>query len=253
MSSKPVGPQVYKGFNFKLFKPANNPTMELFYAVMFIKNFITPWTELPAYKLGIIDVFGRELKTKRDLKTAKEKSEYSPLNRLAWEFKRTIENYPGLTNKMIYKLWNMLVSKFVVKEAHSEGQLQQTLTQLCLWEERNNTPYLEPGFYRVITDLVAGMAKAGDIIQIKNKTPSMGMILGKPTYIVFRGGTDPQTIIISDGEYQKIDSEELDEDISNTTDNISLVPVIDNLHKKKKYNDLFVRLPFVNFLADKYT
>jgi hypothetical protein len=54
-----------------------------------------PWIELPAYKFGIIDKNGKQLRTTYQLKTSQEKNAYGTLQKFAFNLRRLIEKLPG--------------------------------------------------------------------------------------------------------------------------------------------------------------
>jgi hypothetical protein len=220
-------PQIYKGFNFGAFKTPKNDTMELFYTVKFIKAFIIPWKDQLAFKLGLIDDKGNELKKKGELKKQKDKDEFSSINRVAWELKRQIQFYPGLNSNLILHLWRLLTSRFIVKEE----DIKIVNNQYLLWEEKNNTPTIDKGYYKITMDLFAGMANAGDIIVITKDIPSIGLIQGKATYAI-RLDDEDRVIILSDGEYEKLSQDEFKDIQTETEERMRLIKNIKKVVEK---------------------
>lgn len=198
-------PQIYKGFNFNAFRTPKNDTMELFYTVKFIKAFILPWKDQLAYKLKLIDEKGNELKTKKELKKQKEKDEFSSINRVAWEIKRQVQYYPGLNSNLILRLWRLMTSRFIVKEEEAEIINRQFM----LWEETKSIPTLKKGHYKILMDLLGGMAQANDVIVLTKDISSIGVIQGKNTYAIKLD--NDEVIILSDGEYEKLSEDEFQE------------------------------------------
>lgn len=76
------------------------PKTELFdtlIAYKFAKMLQTPWKEMDAYKLGIIDANGKILKKRSTLKTPEEKQAYpSVFYTLCWNVKRYLDRIPEI-------------------------------------------------------------------------------------------------------------------------------------------------------------
>ena len=62
---------------------------------------VTPFTETDAYKLGIIDSKGKELKRMSTLHTTKDRDAYTLLHRLVFRLKRIIEKVPVENKKLL--------------------------------------------------------------------------------------------------------------------------------------------------------
>lgn len=77
-----------------------------------LRMLVTPFVDTDAYKLGIIDSKGKELKKMSQLHTVKERDAYTLLNRLVFRIKRIIEKVP-LENK---KLLSFAAALALVKE-----------------------------------------------------------------------------------------------------------------------------------------
>ena len=60
---------------------------DLYYTFRFLKVLVTPWTEMPAYKLGIIDANGKVLRKSATLKTEAERDAYTPFHRLVFNIR----------------------------------------------------------------------------------------------------------------------------------------------------------------------
>lgn len=79
---------------------------------------VTPFTETDAYKLGIIDAEGKNLRPSRTLKTNEEKNAYNYLTRFIFNVKKIIAKLPGGDTK----LNNIVVAMFLVKEYYERGR-----------------------------------------------------------------------------------------------------------------------------------
>ena len=65
-----------------------------FIAYQFLKTLTNKWDQMEAYKLGIIDKNGKQLKKTAELETAKEKQAYTIFHRLVFNLKRVLERFP---------------------------------------------------------------------------------------------------------------------------------------------------------------
>jgi hypothetical protein len=74
--------------------PVISKTLDSYYAYKFIYLFTQKWEDTPAFKLGIIDATGKELKKRSQLKTDEEKSAYTKLHKLIYALRRVYENVP---------------------------------------------------------------------------------------------------------------------------------------------------------------
>lgn len=77
-----------------------------------LRMLITPFKETEAFKLGIIDSKGKELKKMSQLHTVAERDAYTLLHRLVYRLKRIVEKVP-VENK---KLLNFAAALALVKE-----------------------------------------------------------------------------------------------------------------------------------------
>jgi hypothetical protein len=67
---------------------------DLYYTYRFIKTLITPWKDMEAFDLGIIDDTGKNLIKTRDLKTNEQKDAFTTFHRLVFNIKRIMEKVP---------------------------------------------------------------------------------------------------------------------------------------------------------------
>lgn len=72
-----------------------NPAVDLYTTYHFVKRLVTPFNKWDAYKLGIIDETGQQLKHRADLKSDKEKAAYGFSDLLAANLKRLLAKVPG--------------------------------------------------------------------------------------------------------------------------------------------------------------
>ena len=72
-------------------------------AYRILKLLVTPFDQTDAYKLGIIDAKGKELKRMQELNSVNERDAYTLLHRLVFRIKKIIEKVP-IDNKKILSL-----------------------------------------------------------------------------------------------------------------------------------------------------
>jgi hypothetical protein len=70
-------------------------------AYRILKMLVTPFRETDAYKRGIIDDKGKELRKMRDLNTVEDRDSYTILHRLVYRIKRIIERVPVENKKLV--------------------------------------------------------------------------------------------------------------------------------------------------------
>jgi len=69
--------------------------VDLFLIYQFIKRLATPFKDWEAYKLGIIDEKGKQLKKRKDLRSQEEKSAFGLFDLMISKLKKLIEKIPG--------------------------------------------------------------------------------------------------------------------------------------------------------------
>lgn len=84
-------------------------------AYRILQLLVTPFENTEAYKLGIIDKQGKELKPMSQLNTVAEKDAYSILHRLVFRLKKIIEKVP-IENK---KLVSMAAAYALIRENYN--------------------------------------------------------------------------------------------------------------------------------------
>ena len=80
----------------------------------FIKAFTTPFTSMPAYKLGIIDKNGNFIKKSTEFETSEEKQAGSVFNRLIINLKKITNKIPDGSLKA--KLQSFATALLLIKE-----------------------------------------------------------------------------------------------------------------------------------------
>jgi hypothetical protein len=86
---------------------------------------VTNFTDTEAFKLGIIDAKGKNLRKANTLNTSDERDAYTFLNRLVFNMKKIINKLPGGENKtksLVAALW-------LVKETYESGSRSTAMMQ----------------------------------------------------------------------------------------------------------------------------
>jgi hypothetical protein len=86
---------------------------------------VTNFTDTEAFKLGIIDAKGKNLRKANTLTTTEEKDAYNFLNRLVFNMKKIINKLPGgehKTKSLVAALW-------LVKETYESGSRSTAMMQ----------------------------------------------------------------------------------------------------------------------------
>lgn len=115
-------------------------------AYRILRMLVTPFTDTDAYRLGIIDAKGKEIKKMRNLNTVDERDAYTILHRMIFRLKRIIEKVP-IQNKILVS-WAAALS--LIKE-HYDSKIEPiNLEQLFLNrlnEDLSEEVYLVEEFY----------------------------------------------------------------------------------------------------------
>ena len=87
-------------------------------ALRILKMLVTPFEDTDAFRLGIIDETGKELKKMKDLHTVEERDAYTLLHRLVYRLKKIINKVP-IENK---KLVSLAAAYALIKENYEAGK-----------------------------------------------------------------------------------------------------------------------------------
>lgn len=110
--------------------------VDLFLVYNMIKRLATPFNEWEAYKLGIIDERGNLLKSRKNLRTIKERDAFGLYDLMILKLKRLVEKIPGGKTR----LGSYAAALYLVKEGK-------------LYTEETSDKILEEGFMRHYTTL----------------------------------------------------------------------------------------------------
>jgi hypothetical protein len=86
---------------------------------------VTNFTDTEAFKLGIIDAKGKNLRKTNTFKTAEEREAYTFLNRLVFNMKKIINRLPGGESK----IKSLTAALWLVKETYESGSRSTAMMQ----------------------------------------------------------------------------------------------------------------------------
>jgi hypothetical protein len=183
---------------------------DTFYTYRFIKILTTPWDEMDAYDLGIIDENGDVLKKARQLRTSEEKDAYTLFHRLVFNIKRLLEKLP-LGRRRIA---SYAAALFLLREeaGMSEEQIAWVLEQMDIdidgelidpvlsegateWFVHPSDGYsISPGVYTLTNDAVSPstgerVAPKGSKVCVDEGTRPCGNVFGIRIYQVTHAPT----------------------------------------------------------------
>lgn len=110
---------------------------------------VTPFTDTQAYKLGIIDAEGKNLKKMSSLKTTEERDSYTYLHRLVFNLKKIINRLPGGESK----LKNIVAAFWLVKEYYQRDD--------------RSTALMEEHYTRILERVESGIVLAEEEVTVK--------------------------------------------------------------------------------------
>lgn len=180
-------------------------TADLYYTFRFLKMMVTPWTEMDAYRLGIIDATGTVLKKSSQLKTSEEKTAYTLFHRLVFNLKKTLEKIPfGKTRIASYAAALYLLKEnygvseesfrdmFDAKEYLSESSwmISDGMLKSGRYTLVNSVPFTKTGDFIV---------QEGTVIEITENLKSTGHVLDIPVFEIYMP-TFRQYITVAPGD-----------------------------------------------------
>jgi hypothetical protein len=190
-------------------------TTDLIYTFRFLRLLTTPWTELDAFKHGIIDKDGNVLRRSSTLKTDDEKSCYNLFHRLVFNIKRLINKVPfGKSKIASYAAALLLVreetgmSDAGLKRLFEklDVSIDMTLNEGANWILDKNGN-LQPGSYKLTNGAVHAetgeiVGREGTSVVVESVTVPFGSILGIPVYSV-RHRETRQMVLVSTEDLTK--------------------------------------------------
>lgn len=174
-------------------------TIDNIIAFKILYMLVTPIEKTDAYRLGIVDQNGKQLKKMKDLKTSEEKDAYTNLTKLVFNLKKLLAKVPGGSSQFA----SLVAAYWLIKESYTKNAdvSLEALTELAQ-AVNDGTSFVEEEleieeFLAFIEEEGAaianttGGATATDqaVVKLKNKKPVSG-ILGVPNYMVRRNKTN---------------------------------------------------------------
>ena len=196
--------------------------IDLFVTYRFIKLLVTPFTDTPAYKMGIIDEKGN--RTDKKLYKVDEKNAYTVLHKLVFNIKKIFQKVPGLRTKLGTYAAALFLLKDTFKE-HMEDPKVFEKEFLKYLKENNielddsiteevslDNGKLSKGIYILTQDVVTAgeedsddiEALNGDEVEVFEDTPPTDTILGVDVFPVIHKKTK-QKIFVSAEDIKELD------------------------------------------------
>ena len=159
------------------------------------------WSEMDAYKFGLIDDNGKRIKTKKP-KTSEEKNSFTLLHRLVFNLKRVLELLPfGRTRLASYAASLALLKEhFEIDGKYLEESFYNYLKEnnlvIDLLEGHDNKNNLEKGKEYTLRTSVwneeNNIGHRGDLVQVLGKSDT---VMGVDIYRVYNRSQDQSMLI----------------------------------------------------------
>ena len=166
-----------------------------------LKMMTRKWSEMDAFKFGLIDDNGKRIKTKKP-KTSEEKNSYTLLHRLVFNLKRVLELLPfGRTRLASYAASLALLKEhFEIDGKYLEESFYTYLKEnnlvIDLLEGHNNMNNLQKGKEYELRQSVwneeDNIGHRGDYVQVLGKTDT---VMGVDIYRVYNRSQDQSMLI----------------------------------------------------------
>jgi hypothetical protein len=161
---------------------------------------VNPFEKTDAFRLGIIDKDGNQLKKMKDLKSSEEKDAYNYLTKLVFKLKRLIAKVPGGSSQFA----SIVAAYWLVKESmHSssvitEEEFTHTLSIIesgvtFVEEEIEIEKFIammEEGGAAIANTAGAATSTDQAAIRLNKKNKPISGIIGTPKYTIRRNKTN---------------------------------------------------------------
>lgn len=182
---------------------------DVYYTYRFIRTLVTPWEELDAYKLGLIDGNGKNLKKPS---TSEEKDSYTVFFRLVFNIKRILEKLPFGKSRissyaaalfLLKEQTNMSDEQLAHAFAEAGIEIDDLLAEENAWHVQSNDT-LSPGVFKLAQDIASPLtgemiARRGTTVLVDEGTKPSGLVLGESIYKIKHVQTK-QDIFVSSGD-----------------------------------------------------
>ena len=176
-----------------------NRAIDLFVTYRFLRLLTTPFEKQDAFKYGIIDKDGKVLRKARSLRIGREKTSYTLLHRLVFNFKRILKKvglggrlgtYAAAAVALLKETYNDsdVYEKEIYRHLKNEGYKFDTISESSVINEP-----ISAGTYTIKNDLydIEGdiVVSEGTKVNFRKDIPVHDTILGYEVYPVEVNGT----------------------------------------------------------------
>lgn len=167
---------------------------DLLYTFRFIKLMTTPWEDLEAFKLGIIDEKGERVKSVK-IDNQQKRDAYTPFMRLAFNLKRLLSKVPGGSSRIgsFAAALYLIREKYDLKDKHIYKIAEKLnidpldfISESSQWFVLDDSR-ISPGIYKIRSDLIVNstfepIVNAKDKVRISENCYPIGSIFGLNIY-----------------------------------------------------------------------
>lgn len=143
--------------------------VDLFLVYQFIKRLATPFTEWEAYKLGIIDEEGNQLKPRKELRTVKERDAWGKFDVMISKLKKLLAKVPGGSSRLASyaaALWLIKEHKEYDMNTLTEEELRESFEQYYNFVKESRTQNIDEMFEEIMSAAPVNSAGSGAIAGI---------------------------------------------------------------------------------------
>ena len=143
--------------------------VDLFLVYQFIKRLATPFTEWEAYKLGIIDENGNQLKKRKELRTVKERDAWGKCDVMISKLKKLLAKIPGGSTRIASyaaALWLIKEHNQHNAETLTEEELKESFESYYDFVKESRTQNIDEIFEEIMSAAPVNSAGSGAIAGI---------------------------------------------------------------------------------------
>jgi len=171
----------------------------------------TPWDEMDAFRLGIIDADGNVLRKQSTLKKSEERQSYTLLHRLVFNLKRILEKLPMGKRKLARYAAALFLIREKMQTRRGKKMLEEGFktfinkhAQEKVYVTEGVSVGLSTGRYKILHNMLDGeseVVKAGSIIVVRK--PIRGtVVMGVEVFPVMT--TTGQELAVSHEDIQAV-------------------------------------------------
>jgi hypothetical protein len=179
------------------------------YTFRFLKILVTPWNEMPAFKVGVIDKDGAPQLKIKDM-TSEQRDVYTMFHRLVFKFKRLMAKVPGGKSRIgsyVAALW--LIKEETGLDDHALHSILEDYIDISASDINENFVVgmhneLLPGVYKLTNSILSPttgetIANPGDKVIAHGNEILEGCVFNYNIYSVQHQATK-QMIFVSSGD-----------------------------------------------------